>query len=1382
MVKLILCLLSAVSLFAAGSAYKQNSTTSRTIAAIGDFEQGRLEGYIEWVTCDATMAAGGQTFFRMIGMAGIGCYQNGSTSVKIGSESGLTSTAVSGMVAGTRYIVRLERQCSTSTITFTVFKEDGTILNSGTATDTCDVSGGTKFTLGSGNFFPASIGAGFSYAWVRGYSTLSTDPTIMPKNTETDTTGLLFNYTFEGDLTDSSGNGRNLSPNVTTASNCFGSAGDCFVSVPTAAMVIQAQKTNTVAGQIATFTDASVTFDGTAISNCVWQWKSGPAAPFISNRRACTTTVSRLVEGNHVFTLSVLGSVPKDIAVTITNLDANGIPIFPTNVFSSYITQPLQIPRIRNAVDVKMTVRLPSGGLLTPVICPTSPCQAPIDIGQGSHSLKLEYRNNLGTTLNLSDWQIASSVQTSRAPVSSDEGGQTHSKFGAWFSANRTASAMRLQGQTWVATTGAGVINGSDDIWRLYNPSIPNLQYKDPSIYPKEFWEHRYPLDLLGIPHELMFTHFMRDSRWSDTSYYWNGLDRFGRFNVPTQFKDGNYTDSGYTKGVMTRATADVGDYIDITSTAYNTNTSLSGVGEIAFCSAEPFDFVGFRFQTAGSGCSVSWQYANTNTPAYSSLTVTDGTSNLSQGGYVRFNPPADWAQVTYRSPDDQVNWKLWCVRALVSSCSVAPTTSRMFGDDYMVSDDEVVISSNSASAIVGSTTVSSPYTTGKLYKILPSTGIAAAANATINLNSGGTKRMYERDGTTSIALTSGTPYWIEYDSTLNGGAGGFKKWPKFSGWCAADINGSDRISSIYTYSDGSPLWTYDPTPGSYCSARFKHQSRVFMPWSGNMAWQLDKVNTYNGISVGAYALANLMVPRMKKGRTGVIYNTGVAVDNVQSKLFESSRLLPGEVATPDTPAAGGATPTTSKLWWTHEYQPVIQASGYTASTDDNNGPYWGGPPVRDFLCNLKTYLRANSGFESAWIGGNSNIRPGFGRCLDLKLFEGAFTQNWENLVSSTVDESDPWKLVVVGGKASTQWQQYRTGSVYAYNLQGQRILGLQMIDGANRSGRNGPNKPNSGDCYGLYNAGTNPDGCSSFTPYVEGERGTMLGLSRYYMYSEDGTAMNLTNAGASAIYNRGDEYKWWPITPDTTLANSISQQLTVLSDGSGRADMVADPEKAITLTDSSTFPNTGTIVFSDAYTYDYGKCTGSGGQKYSTGGNVTSSACTGNPANTIVVSNYILADETAGTGVSYLRSTSLSTAAPNYSTQRIQSWGTVAPVMWVSVGKPCTSAAFSGCGGVTTYGLDYAQFVSAATANTWPLNPVYRRDFTRAIVLFVGGENQTGVNWQGEATINDDANPIALGGTFYPLLTSGKTSAGITSITPKRAKWGAVLMREPIN
>jgi len=115
-----------------------------------------------------------------------------------------------------------------------------------------------------------------------------------------------------------------------------------------------------------------------------------------------------------------------------------------------------------------------------------------------------------------------------------------------------------------------------------------------------------------------------------------------------------------------------------------------------------------------------------------------------------------------------------------------------------------------------------------------------------------------------------------------------------------------------------------------------------------------------------------------------------------------------------------------------------------------------------------------------------------------------------------------------------------------------------------------------------------------------------------------------------------------------------------------------------------------------------------------------------------------------------------------------VKRWGTWFPAMGVDIGIPDTAGYNSGL-------RNLAWKVAGPPDNIGDVMPVYRRDYTKAIVLHrPASYSSTAAHYSNYSTLMD------LGGTYYPLSADGTTGTAVTSISLRTGE-GAILMKTPI-
>jgi hypothetical protein len=135
-----------------------------------------------------------------------------------------------------------------------------------------------------------------------------------------------------------------------------------------------------------------------------------------------------------------------------------------------------------------------------------------------------------------------------------------------------------------------------------------------------------------------------------------------------------------------------------------------------------------------------------------------------------------------------------------------------------------------------------------------------------------------------------------------------------------------------------------------------------------------------------------------------------------------------------------------------------------------------------------------------------------------------------------------------------------------------------------------------------------------------------------------------------------------------------------------------------------------------------------------------------------------------AGTGIYFIREGHLATD-PLPPMDRMMWFCKWFPAAGVDIGSPDSAGHNAG-----VRNLAWKPAAESGTALG-----VRRRDFTKAIVLHAPGAN----NILG-SVLAQQGSPLALGGTYYPLLANGKTGPGVTSIRLRTAE-GAILMKAPV-
>jgi hypothetical protein len=559
----------------------------------------------------------------------------------------------------TEFVVRQEKDSSKSRFRTRIWALDGTLLVDTVTVTTTAVA---RRTVRSTNAL-IRPSAQIRVAWLRLYSTVARDD--MPASSGQ--TGDLGSWEFEGNLSDSSGNGRTMSfPGVS------------FVSTPVPAFpVLQADVTSD--GEAMTL-DAgkSFTYDGQPIKRFRWQWVSGPAAPQIVTQEEVTTRVTGLIDGVYTFRLTATteaGAVftKEGITTTFASRGLDGLTIQPsnTNIAIARVAYPHQLPTGQRPAHVHVEVRKPDGRTLAPVKCMASPCEIRVDNRHGRHSYRLTYFNAAGAVLGQSsEWQPLSIPRVLEPEPWRD---------GSW---RKFAS--------YIAQNGAHVLGAEQSekstrlfarklFWNVggrnpgeFNSSFPaSLRYIDAQLmYPGTIPAVRAFAEKYGYDYEDMFLHFNKNHSWSLSPDGGGGAgagwtSAMARFDGWDPNGVGVFTSDGGTTLVNAHAAAWTGSI-----------TMSASTKQIYIGSIEPFDDIYFDVTTGRLGGSLAWEYWNGASwmPTASAVDSTDG---LAKTGRLRFVPRPDWTRRSMQAGHAKKYW----MRVTLSTPATWPVIAKIYGD-----------------------------------------------------------------------------------------------------------------------------------------------------------------------------------------------------------------------------------------------------------------------------------------------------------------------------------------------------------------------------------------------------------------------------------------------------------------------------------------------------------------------------------------------------------------------------------------------------------------------------------------------------------------------------------------------------------------------------
>jgi len=169
---------------------------------------------------------------------------------------------------------------------------------------------------------------------------------------------------------------------------------------------------------------------------------------------------------------------------------------------------------------------------------------------------------------------------------------------------------------------------------------------------------------------ENMMLHTTRDLEYNENfNYRWLDMQQFDAFEKLAGVA---------VHGVVL---SDNNTFTDVTGSSYDNAHNITITNTLYVGYMEPFDQMNFHMSTPRVGGTVTYQYGNGT--AWQALTPqSDGTNGLTATGKVSFYPPRDWVQQIVNGSQS----KFW-VRIVVSGATTPPAYSRVFGDDWRITN-----------------------------------------------------------------------------------------------------------------------------------------------------------------------------------------------------------------------------------------------------------------------------------------------------------------------------------------------------------------------------------------------------------------------------------------------------------------------------------------------------------------------------------------------------------------------------------------------------------------------------------------------------------------------------------------------------------------------
>lgn len=254
------------------------------------------------------------------------------------------------------------------------------------------------------------------------------------------------------------------------------------------------------------------------------------------------------------------------------------------------------------------------------------------------------------------------------------------------------------------------------------------------------------------------------------------------------------------------------------------------------------------------------------------------------------------------------------------------------------------------------------------------------------------------------------------------------------------------------------------------------------------------------------------------------------------------------------------------------------------------------------------------------------------------------------------------------------------------------------------------------------------------------GNRGAIVALATYYIAANPNTFFAYNTFGWS--YFESDEVYYW--SSPQTITGPIS------SDTSSAVKMIG-------VSDASAFaqvPLYNSIIV----------------KLYPTGETLQATKVSNTQLST---TDPIQGSYSSGAGISHAITGHQSTDAPQ-SASNVWKWGLWFPAIAVDVGSPDPDG-YNGGKRDLAWVTGSTAGGPTASCDTTPCSEIWRRDYTKAIIL------SRVARWNTPASLyNAYSVSVPLNGTYYPLASDGKTGPGITSIQLRAAE-SAILMKAPL-
>jgi len=761
------------------------------------------------------------------------------------------------------------------------------------------------------------------------------------------------------------------------------------------------------------------------------------------------------------------------------------------------------------------------------------------------------------------------------------------------------------------------------------------------------------------------------------------------------------------------------GTYADVTAASWNSAptaiTSTLYVGYMV-----PFDQLNFTIATPRSGGTVAYNYWNGSAWAPVSSHFTDGTSGLTATGQVYFYPPSDWTRRTLpvnlaAPPITNTNSKYW-IQVVVTGATTAPVFTSLRGENWSVA-------SGANNARGWNATDAHRINVGTPLEYNPT----PPSNATA-------KFRYQ-----SRVPAYGNSYIYGNPSNVQNGSRTWGKWLVYS--TDAQTDAGDPYDAAF-FDDGglTPAPPISPSGNylQYFDYNYAYNSDANYADNFTAEQYAAYVQAINDLKAehGAHFWVgtNNPIPGYPAGAPAAGDYTlieGYVVPNWQGQPYCDYSVT--GTCPYDWAAQGPTNPNNVKFYWqVNDCWSLLCPKGPTGLV-----PYWSFWHPMDngnrspMMTLAMHYLGWNSNSGFMYFGGDSYNLNFYSETDEVYTY-GPATAITNSVSADSAETQKTINVASTAGCSGTGSSPWRDMILY---------LGTPGATG----------EPLQGKFGRVFYASGN-----EITSQMR------MGDATGKLFNQDPIQFNFANTSTfSSVTMTFNTFEDGSVTPVWTYWNGSAWAPLTVTDGTNK------------------WTQNGTVTWTPPS--DWASTTLYGYSGYFVGVSMQSAAINiltaySSDWKTFDTTSNVLnpAGYSSGTSAYCVNRQHQATASP--SVNHVFAWTRWFPAMATDLGVPNTSGLNGGARMIPWKTGGAPDNVSGLPSCTGGCSDVWRRDFTKAIVLF------RPYRWGGvmqEAELDTYSKPIDLGGTYYPLGADGTTGAGVTSVTLRGGE-GAILMTEP--